>query len=202
MSEQEVILKTDVPATVESLQEDFHALGVRPGMVLMVHSSLSAIGWVCGGTLWRLSSPSRKSWRAAGTLVIPAHSTDLTEPGKWESPPVPESWWPVIRENMPAYDLRSYPHSLHGHCQRDMSVASKGAFTAAHIHTFPLCMWPPCSQEIIDNHELAYGMGEHSTACKSLRFARSRPAPGSGSWKQYLDASRRIQGRCFQANTS
>ncbi|MYI62450.1 MAG: aminoglycoside N(3)-acetyltransferase, partial [Gemmatimonadetes bacterium] len=51
MSEKEIVEKTEVPATVESLQADLHALGVKPGMVVLVHSSLSSMGWVCGGAV-------------------------------------------------------------------------------------------------------------------------------------------------------
>ncbi|MXX13484.1 MAG: aminoglycoside N(3)-acetyltransferase, partial [Gemmatimonadetes bacterium] len=47
MSEGKVIEKTKMPATIESLQTDLRALGVRSGMVVLVHSSLSAMGWVC-----------------------------------------------------------------------------------------------------------------------------------------------------------
>ena len=50
MTERDVIERTKGgPATVESLSNDLVTLGVRPGMVLLVHSSLSAFGWVCGG---------------------------------------------------------------------------------------------------------------------------------------------------------
>ena len=49
MPEGQVVHKTETPVTVESLQADFEALGIEKGMVLLVHSSLSAMGWVCGG---------------------------------------------------------------------------------------------------------------------------------------------------------
>ena len=51
MSEYKIVEKTEVPATVKSLQADFRALGVEPGIVVLVHSSLSALGWVCGGAV-------------------------------------------------------------------------------------------------------------------------------------------------------
>ena len=50
MSEADVIKNTvDGPITIESIQKDLAAIGVKPGMVLLVHSSLSDIGWVSGG---------------------------------------------------------------------------------------------------------------------------------------------------------
>ena len=103
MSEKKIVEKTEVPATVESLQADLRALGIKPGMIVLVHSSLSAMGWVCGGAV-AVVVALQEVLGSAGTLVMPAHSPDLTEPSGWESPPVPKSWWPVIRENMPAYD--------------------------------------------------------------------------------------------------
>ena len=28
-----------------------------------------------------------------GLLIMPTHSSGLSEPSYWENPPVPESWW-------------------------------------------------------------------------------------------------------------
>jgi len=42
------------PATVDSLAGDLRALGVAPGATLLVHSSLSRLGYVAGALLhWR-----------------------------------------------------------------------------------------------------------------------------------------------------
>ena len=51
MPEGQIVDKTKTLATVELLQTDFKALGVEKGTVLLVHSSLSALGWVCGGAV-------------------------------------------------------------------------------------------------------------------------------------------------------
>ena len=52
MGERTAIERTKgAPATVPSLSGDLRSLGVTPGMVLLVHSSLSSLGWVCGGAV-------------------------------------------------------------------------------------------------------------------------------------------------------
>ena len=70
MSEYKIVEKTEVPATVESLQADFRALGVEPGMVVLVHSSLSALGWVCGGSVAVIAA-CRKPWARLERLLCP-----------------------------------------------------------------------------------------------------------------------------------
>ena len=82
MREGLVVQRTKTPATVESLQTELSALGVRAGMALLVHSSLSAMGWVCGGAVAVILA-LQEVLGASGTLVMPAHSTDLTEPSEW-----------------------------------------------------------------------------------------------------------------------
>ena len=37
--------------TEQSMTADLRALGVKEGMVVLVHSSLTAIGWVCGAPI-------------------------------------------------------------------------------------------------------------------------------------------------------
>ena len=50
MGEREIIDASDRgPVTIDQIKNDLVALGVEPGMTLIVHSSLSALGWVSGG---------------------------------------------------------------------------------------------------------------------------------------------------------
>lgn len=106
--EESTIDPAVLPNTVDSLAADLGRLGLEPGMTVLVHTSLSSLGWVCGGaaavvlTLEQVLTPR-------GTLVMPTHSGDLSDPGSWAHPPVPELWWPVIRRTMPVFDATLTP---------------------------------------------------------------------------------------------
>lgn len=104
MSEQEAIVGSGAePGTEQSLAADLRALGVGEGNVVLVHSSLSALGWVCGGPVAVIRA-LLQAVGADGTLVMPAHSGDLSDPSLWRSPPAPAAWWDTIRATMPAFD--------------------------------------------------------------------------------------------------
>jgi aminoglycoside 3-N-acetyltransferase len=88
--------------TPERLKEDFQKLGISTGMTLMVHCSLSKIGWICGGpvtviqVLLDLLGPD-------GTLIMSSHTAENTDPRHWQNPPVPSEWFDIIRQSMPGF---------------------------------------------------------------------------------------------------
>lgn len=90
-------------ATVSSLAADLRKLGMRAGAVVLMHSSLRSVGFVAGGpqavvqALLDVLGPS-------GTLVVPTHTPDNSDPAHWRHPPVPSSWWAAIREDTPGFD--------------------------------------------------------------------------------------------------
>ncbi|AXI79933.1 aminoglycoside N(3)-acetyltransferase [Peterkaempfera bronchialis] len=94
--------------TRHSLAADLRTLGVLPGETVLVHSSLSSLGWVCGGAVAVLEA-LLDVVGAAGTLVVPTHTGGNSDPAQWRNPPVPEEWWQPIRDTMPAYDPRTSP---------------------------------------------------------------------------------------------
>ena len=91
MREKDLIDRTSEPRTRRSLAADLRQLGLEPGAVVIVHSSLSSLGWVCGGSV-AVALALMDVLTESGTLVIPTHSAEYSDPGKWENPPVPESW--------------------------------------------------------------------------------------------------------------
>ena len=103
MSEKLIIENTKKPNTVDSLYNELIDLGIDEGNTLLVHSSLSNIGWVCGGPQALIMALLR-AIGDSGTLIMPAHSGDWSNPEKWSNPPVPKDWVPVIQKNMPAFD--------------------------------------------------------------------------------------------------
>lgn len=159
MTEEEVIARTPRPITVASLVADLRALGLEPGQTALVHSSLSAIGWVAGGphavvvALEEVLGPR-------GTLVMPAHSNDLTDPAGWKYPPVPESWHETIRAEMPPFDVALTPARAMGaivDCFR-----SQPDTVRSNQPRDSFCARGPLARRITDGHSLAFGLGEKS----------------------------------------
>ncbi|MFI6643594.1 aminoglycoside N(3)-acetyltransferase [Streptomyces sp. NPDC050504] len=145
--------------TRESIASDLRGIGIRPGETLLVHTSLSALGWVCGGAE-ALVQALLDALGDDGTLVVPAHSGGNSDPSEWGSPPVPESWWPTIRATMPAYDPRTSP-------TRGMGVVPEtvrnwpGAVRSAHPQTSFAAVGPRAA-ELTAGHRVDDRLGESS----------------------------------------
>jgi len=160
MSEAEVIKKTkNGPVTVDSIKEDLLSLGMKPGMVLVVHSALSPMGWVNGGPVAVIQA-LEDVLGPGGTLVMPTHSAGLSDPEEWSNPPVPQDWKETIRQTMPAYDPDLTP-------TRSMGAISEtfrkqpGVLRSYHPH-MSFSAWGKQAGFITKNHQLDFALGEKS----------------------------------------
>ena len=108
MSEADQIARTKSPVTVDSLTVDLSKIGIGRGDILMVHTSLASLGWVCGGPVAVIQALI-EAVGPTGTIVMPAHSAQITNPENWGMPPVPKEWIAPIKASMPPFDARTTP---------------------------------------------------------------------------------------------
>ena len=159
MSESSTIARTPQPITATSLTADLRRLGLASGMTVMVHSSLSAIGWVVGGA-HAVVDALLQAVADDGTIMMPTHSGACSDPSSWENPPVPEAWWSTIREEMPAYDPDLTPTLGMGaivECFRH----TPGVLRSAHPTVSAAALGPDAA-ELVGEHTFEAGMGEGS----------------------------------------
>ena len=94
----------EIMHTQSSLEEALTGAGLQPGMTILMHSSLGKVGgWICGGAETVILA-LQNVLTTDGTLMMPAHTTNNSDPAYWQNPPVPQSWWQTIRDEMPAYN--------------------------------------------------------------------------------------------------
>ena len=102
---------TGKPVTEEQLLHDFRGIGVMPGTSLIVHSSLSAIGWVLGGAPTVIRALARAVGET-GNLAMPAATPWCADPATWRDPKVPQAWLDDVRNHLPLFDVDTTPTSL------------------------------------------------------------------------------------------
>lgn len=159
MSEAESIKKLDQPLTRERVADELADIGVTPGMTLLVHSSLRALGWVCGGPVAVIQA-LMDVLTPAGTLVMPTHSGDLSDPAEWQNPPAPEAWYQIIRDTMPAFDPRLTPTRGMGRIP-ELFRTWPGVLRSNHPQV-SFAAWGKAAKFVTEGHGLVHALGETS----------------------------------------
>jgi aminoglycoside 3-N-acetyltransferase len=220
MTEKDTIDRSDDPVTVDRLVDDLRELGIEAGETLIVHSSLSSLGWVCGGAP-AVVDALREAVTAEGTLVVPTH-TGYSDPAGWGNPPVPDDWEPTIRETMPAFDpavtptrgmgaipecFRTYPdvrRSRHPVVSFAAWGAEAGTVVEDHSYDEPLGENSPLARVYdLDGRVLLLGVGhDRNTSLHLAEYRGEYPKrrtvdggpvlrDGERRWLEYVDIETR-----------
>ena len=152
MEKRKLVTPNDISA---ALQE----IGVQQGQVIMVHTSLSSLGYVCGGAQSVIEALI-KSVGEEGTIMMPTQSWKNLDPLAgvyWQEP---EEWWPVIREYIPAYDKRITPTNTMG-AVAEMFRQWPGPLRSDHPAR-SVAAWGRYAQYLTENHDLSDIFGDSS----------------------------------------
>lgn len=104
--ERQIVLKKDVLDALEKV-------GVSKNQTIMVHTSLSSLGYVCGGAQIIIEA-LLESVGTNGTIMMPTQSWKNLDPDTGVHWTEPKEWWPIIRDNWPAYDPNITPTNTMG----------------------------------------------------------------------------------------
>ena len=157
--------------TAASLAADLVRLGVKPGKVMMVHSSLGQVGWTEGGPITVIEA-LLDTLGPRGTLVMPAESPQLADPTNHAvfDPRTTPTTMGAIPEA-----FRSYPGTLRSNHPL-VSVCANGQraheITAEHALEFCEGRGTPFEKLYeLDAWTLLLGVGFNR--CTSLHYAES-----------------------------
>ena len=150
--------KGEAPCTVPSIAADLRQLGLGAGRTVMVHSSLSSIGYVLGGAptvvraLIDVLGPG-------GTLVMPAFSPEVSDPATWSDRLFGDDALELARAHVPAFDAAVTPTSMGSIAETFRNWP--GVVRSTHPQV-SIAARGPLAERIAFPHELAWGQGAGS----------------------------------------
>lgn len=149
---RKIVLKNDI---ISALKE----IGVKRGQTIMVHTSLSSLGFVCGGAQIVIEALV-ECVGDEGTIMMPTQSWKNLDPEAgvhWEEP---KEWWQTIRENWPAYDKNITPTNTMG-AVAEMFRRWPGALRSDHPAR-SVAAYGKQAKYLTENHDLSNIFGDGS----------------------------------------
>lgn len=154
--ERQLVLKEDIKKALAEA-------GVQKGQSVMVHTSLSSLGFVCGGPQMVIEA-LLEAVEEEGTIMMPTQTWKNLDPKAgvhWEEP---EEWWQTIRDNWPAYDKRITPTNTMG-AVAEMFRQWPGTERSDHPAR-SVAAWGKNAKYFTENHDLSNIFGEGSPVAK------------------------------------
>ena len=95
--------------TKEDLLQLFRGLGLKTKDDVMVHSSMRSLGYVVNGSLDVIDALIMAVGLEKGTILMPAHTGQLTDPSDWTNPALDKESVAIIKKKMRPLDSRLTP---------------------------------------------------------------------------------------------
>lgn len=165
MSEKTVIDRTKEPLSKADLITDLKALGLKPKDGIILHVSLSSIGWIIGGER-TLIEAIQTVITPNGTIVMPSQSGNVSDPAEWENPPVPSAWVEKIRANMPPYHPDLTPTYAIGRVAEYFRSLKSVKRSAHYKNAF--AAWGHGVEPLLDPHAPGHAFDEESPLQRML----------------------------------
>ena len=143
----------------EDIVKAFRNVGLKKDDVVMVHTSLKSMGYVCGGAQTVIEALIEVVGEN-GTIMMPTQSwknLDPTTGVHWE---IDESQWQIIRDNWPAYDKNITPTNTMG-AVAEMFRQWDGSVRSDHPAR-SVCAWGKYADYLTKNHDLSNIFGDGS----------------------------------------
>lgn len=147
------------PIVKSDILSAFHELGLEKGRTVMAHTSLSKIGYVCGGAQAVIEA-LLETVGEEGTVMMPAQSWKNLDPEDGVHWDVEEEYWQVIRDHWPAYDKRLTPTNTMG-AVAEMFRSWPGTLRSDHPAR-SVAAWGKRAEYLTAGHDLSNIFGDGS----------------------------------------
>jgi len=151
--------RVDEPVTVDRIVADLRDLGVAAGDSLLVHTSMSSIGYVAGGAP-AVVDALMEAVTEAGTLVMPTHTYQIMDPATFTETPVPDDWENPIRTASTPYRPAVTPTTGMGRVAETFRTYPAVRRSGHPITSF--AAWGADAERVVDDHPYDPPMGEGS----------------------------------------
>ena len=151
------------PITKEDILAAFQSVGLANGCAVMVHTSLSRLGYVCGGAQTVIEALI-ETVGEEGTIMMPTQSWKNLDPEDGVHGDVEREYWQIIRDNWPVYDKRMTPTNTMG-AVAEMFRSWPGTLRSDHPAR-SVAAWGRYAEYLTANHDFSDIFGESSPLAK------------------------------------
>ena len=155
------------PITKNEIITALEKLGLTKGDNVMVHTSLSQLGYVCGGAQTVIEALIEVVG-SDGTIMMPTQSWKNLDPETGVHWDVDKEYWEILRENWPAYDAKITPTNTMG-AVAEMFRSWPGTLRSNHPAR-SVAAWGKNAAYLTENHDLSDIFGETSPLARLYKL--------------------------------